>query len=59
VVKQIVLNARFRPRSSASKEGLHGRTKWAMSVTRLDMWRTDPNPLVTAHALDQTLREVR
>jgi 4-aminobutyrate aminotransferase/4-aminobutyrate aminotransferase/(S)-3-amino-2-methylpropionate transaminase len=31
--------------------GLHGRTKWAMSVTGLDMWRTDPNPLVTAHAL--------
>jgi 4-aminobutyrate aminotransferase/4-aminobutyrate aminotransferase/(S)-3-amino-2-methylpropionate transaminase len=33
------------------KEGLHGRTKWAMSVTGLDMWRTDPNPLVTAHAV--------
>ncbi len=32
------------------REGLHGRTKWAMSVTGLDMWRTDPNPLVTAHA---------
>jgi 4-aminobutyrate aminotransferase-like enzyme len=32
------------------KDGLHGRTKWAMSVTGLDMWRTDPNPLVTAHA---------
>ena len=28
------------------KDGLHGRTKWAMSVTGLDMWRTDPNPLV-------------
>jgi 4-aminobutyrate aminotransferase-like enzyme len=28
--------------------GLHGRTKWAMSVTGLDMWRTDPHPLVTA-----------
>jgi 4-aminobutyrate aminotransferase/4-aminobutyrate aminotransferase/(S)-3-amino-2-methylpropionate transaminase len=28
---------------------LHGRTKWAMSVTGLDMWRTDPHPLVTAH----------
>ena len=24
--------------------GLHGRTKWAMSVTGLDMWRTDPQP---------------
>lgn len=33
------------------KDGLHGRTKWAMSVTGLDMWRTDPNPLVTAHAV--------
>ncbi len=30
--------------------GLHGRTKWAMSVTGLDMWRTDPHPLLTAHA---------
>ncbi len=29
--------------------GLHGRTKWAMSVTGLDLWRTDPQPLVTAH----------
>jgi len=33
------------------KDGLHGRTKWAMSVTGLDMWRTDPHPLVTAHAV--------
>jgi 4-aminobutyrate aminotransferase/4-aminobutyrate aminotransferase/(S)-3-amino-2-methylpropionate transaminase len=33
------------------RDGLHGRTKWAMSVTGLDMWRTDPNPLVTAHAI--------
>jgi 4-aminobutyrate aminotransferase-like enzyme len=31
--------------------GLHGRTKWAMSVTGLDLWRTDPNPLLTAHAV--------
>jgi 4-aminobutyrate aminotransferase/4-aminobutyrate aminotransferase/(S)-3-amino-2-methylpropionate transaminase len=30
--------------------GLHGRTKWSMSVTGLDMWRTDPNPLRMAHA---------
>jgi 4-aminobutyrate aminotransferase-like enzyme len=30
--------------------GLHGRTKWAMSVTGLDMWRSDPDPLLTAHA---------
>jgi 4-aminobutyrate aminotransferase-like enzyme len=29
--------------------GLHGRTKWAMNVTGLDMWRTDPHPLRTAH----------
>ncbi len=29
--------------------GLHGRTKWAMSVTGLDLWRTDPHPLLTAH----------
>jgi 4-aminobutyrate aminotransferase-like enzyme len=33
------------------KDGLHGRTKWAMSVTGLEMWRTDPNPLITAHAI--------
>jgi alanine-glyoxylate transaminase/(R)-3-amino-2-methylpropionate-pyruvate transaminase len=33
------------------REGLHGRTKWAMSVTGLDMWRTDPHPLLTAHAV--------
>jgi 4-aminobutyrate aminotransferase-like enzyme len=33
------------------REGLHGRTKWAMSVTGLDMWRTDPDPLLTAHAI--------
>jgi 4-aminobutyrate aminotransferase-like enzyme len=31
-------------------DGLHGRTKWAMSVTGLPMWRTDPDPLVIAHA---------
>jgi 4-aminobutyrate aminotransferase-like enzyme len=33
------------------KDGLHGRTKWAMSATGLDMWRTDPNPLCTDHAI--------
>ena len=33
------------------RDGLHGRTKWAMSVTGLDMWRTDPDPLLTAHAV--------
>jgi 4-aminobutyrate aminotransferase-like enzyme len=31
--------------------GLHGRTKWAMSVTGLDMWRTDPQPLLTVHGV--------
>ena len=31
--------------------GLHGRTKWAMSVTGLDMWRTDPHPLLSAHGV--------
>jgi 4-aminobutyrate aminotransferase-like enzyme len=29
--------------------GLHGRTKAAMSVTGMEMWRTDPNPLPTAN----------
>jgi alanine-glyoxylate transaminase/(R)-3-amino-2-methylpropionate-pyruvate transaminase len=32
------------------RDGLHGRTKWAMSVTGLDLWRSDPDLLVTAHA---------
>ncbi len=32
------------------RDGLHGRTKWAMSVTGLEMWRTDPDPLLTAQA---------
>jgi 4-aminobutyrate aminotransferase-like enzyme len=40
-----------RPECAYLKGGLHGRTKWAMSVTGLDLWRTDPNPLVTAHAV--------
>jgi 4-aminobutyrate aminotransferase/4-aminobutyrate aminotransferase/(S)-3-amino-2-methylpropionate transaminase len=30
---------------------LHGRTKAAMSVTGLEMWRTDPHPLATAHRI--------
>jgi 4-aminobutyrate aminotransferase-like enzyme len=30
---------------------LHGRTKWAMSVTGLDLWRVDPHPILTAHAV--------
>jgi 4-aminobutyrate aminotransferase-like enzyme len=33
------------------QDSLHGRTRWAMSVTGLEMWRTDPSPLVTAHAV--------
>jgi 4-aminobutyrate aminotransferase/4-aminobutyrate aminotransferase/(S)-3-amino-2-methylpropionate transaminase len=33
------------------KDGLHGRTKWAMSATGLEMWRTDPNPLPSAHGV--------
>ena len=33
------------------RNSLHGRTKGAMSVTGLEMWRTDPNPLVTSHAV--------
>jgi 4-aminobutyrate aminotransferase-like enzyme len=33
------------------RDGLHGRTKAAMSVTGLDLWRTDPDPLTTAHAV--------
>ncbi len=36
------------------KEGLHGRTKWAMSVTGIDMWRTDDNLVVTTHAIPGT-----
>jgi 4-aminobutyrate aminotransferase/4-aminobutyrate aminotransferase/(S)-3-amino-2-methylpropionate transaminase len=33
------------------QNGLHGRTKWAMSVTGLDLWRADPHPLLTAHGI--------
>ena len=32
-------------------DSLHGRTKGAMSVKGLEMWRTDPNPLLTAHRI--------
>lgn len=31
------------------RNGLHGRTKAAMSATALEMWRTDPFPLTTFH----------
>jgi 4-aminobutyrate aminotransferase/4-aminobutyrate aminotransferase/(S)-3-amino-2-methylpropionate transaminase len=29
----------------ATTDSLHGRTRWAMNATGLDMWRTDPFPL--------------
>lgn len=29
----------------AMTNSLHGRTRWAMSVTGLPMWRTDPDPI--------------
>lgn len=49
----------------ALTNGLHGRTKAAMSATGLAMWRTDPFPLTTVHhlpfgdadALDAFMRE--
>jgi 4-aminobutyrate aminotransferase-like enzyme len=31
--------------------GLHGRTRWAMSVTGLEMWRTDLYPLPGCHGI--------
>jgi alanine-glyoxylate transaminase / (R)-3-amino-2-methylpropionate-pyruvate transaminase len=40
-----------RPDCAYLGGGLHGRTKWAMSATGLPMWRTDPYPLETAHAV--------
>jgi alanine-glyoxylate transaminase / (R)-3-amino-2-methylpropionate-pyruvate transaminase len=40
-----------RPDVAYLSAGLHGRTKLAMSVTGIDMWRVDPQPLVTAHAV--------
>lgn len=33
----------------ALTDSLHGRTKWSMSVTGLEMWRTDPNPCAGVH----------
>ena len=38
-----------RPDVLAMTHGLHGRTRWAMSVTGLDLWRSDPFPLPTVH----------
>ncbi len=29
----------------AMNGGLHGRTRWGMNVTGLEMWRTDPDPI--------------
>ena len=34
-----------RPGVIAMNGGLHGRTRWGMNVTGLDMWRTDPHPI--------------
>jgi 4-aminobutyrate aminotransferase/4-aminobutyrate aminotransferase/(S)-3-amino-2-methylpropionate transaminase len=47
----LLLAALYTGRSECAylADSLHGRTKWAMSVTGLEMWRTDPQPLVTAH----------
>jgi 4-aminobutyrate aminotransferase/4-aminobutyrate aminotransferase/(S)-3-amino-2-methylpropionate transaminase len=33
----------------ATTNSLHGRTRWAMNATGLDMWRTDPFPLPGVH----------
>jgi 4-aminobutyrate aminotransferase-like enzyme len=40
-----------RPEFVALGEGLHGRTKAAMSATGLDMWRTDPYPLTSVQRI--------
>jgi len=40
-----------RPEFVALGEGLHGRTKAAMSATGLEMWRTDPYPLASVHRI--------
>lgn len=29
----------------AMNGGLHGRTRWGMNVTGIEMWRTDPDPI--------------
>jgi 4-aminobutyrate aminotransferase/4-aminobutyrate aminotransferase/(S)-3-amino-2-methylpropionate transaminase len=38
-----------RPEVVAFTNGLHGRTRFAMNATGLDMWRTDPFPLTDVH----------
>jgi 4-aminobutyrate aminotransferase/4-aminobutyrate aminotransferase/(S)-3-amino-2-methylpropionate transaminase len=40
-----------RAEAVSLRNGLHGRTKWAMSATGLEMWRTDPHPLRTVHGV--------
>ncbi len=55
-----------RPEVIALSGGLHGRTRLAMNVTGLDLWRTDPFPLGGIHhvpfgdaeALEQKLASV-
>lgn len=37
------------PEIIALRQGLHGRTKLGMSVTGLQMWRTDPSPVGGIH----------
>lgn len=41
--------ATSRPEVVAFSGGLHGRTRMAMNVTGLDMWRTDPFPITGIH----------
>jgi 4-aminobutyrate aminotransferase/4-aminobutyrate aminotransferase/(S)-3-amino-2-methylpropionate transaminase len=38
-----------RPEIAACANGLHGRTRWAMNATGLDLWRTDPFPVPGVH----------
>ncbi len=38
-----------RPGIVAFNNALHGRTRWAMNATGLDMWRGDPFPLPHVH----------
>jgi len=33
----------------AFTDSLHGRTRWAMNATGLQMWRADPSPLADVH----------
>ncbi len=49
----LLLAAIFTGRSEylALRGGLHGRTKLAMNLTGIGMWRTDPNPVGGIHFL--------